>query len=435
MTVSEWKRKQKEQVIKIEVHKKISNTFIESTLSNKTVSALKIIYYLANILKEEECINSINTITIDTKKMIEFTELKITDIKNNFKKLQETSISFINLEDEYEEMISLLPRVKINKGRNQTIEIDIYNKISKLIVEVTDKYSFINTKELMKLKFKHSIRLLPILKMINQYNFPTQKQKKYKLNELNDMFDTNYKNFNEIERKILIKAKEELDNNSSLTFNYEMNFEVLGAGRSSIISITIIPIENKTESKQHNSSEPTATAAPDAGVSDQNFKLIFDNVQKLELEKEFDISLKNEYLVNKFHRYLQEQVIVFKQFCIDNNKNYKNLKTSFKRHIKGAFNNNLDFFATEDFLNRKDFEDKILQEENDKKIKEFLQEFEGRKLCEYKFNYDFDEENLAADIYVMDAELYVRDKETRGFTLINDRKRTIDIINSLKKNK
>ena len=157
MTVAEWRRNKKNELSKPAVHKKISNTFIESTLTNKTVSALRIIYYLANVLKDINYKKDLTTVIINTKDILEYTELTMTDIKNNLKKMQETSISFINTEDEYEEMISLLPRVKIHVGRKRTIEIDTYSKIAKLVIEVTDKYSFINTKQLMKLKFKHSI--------------------------------------------------------------------------------------------------------------------------------------------------------------------------------------------------------------------------------------------------------------------------------------
>ena len=164
---------------KKQIHKKISNSFIENALTNKTISALKITYYLATVLRDFDYTKDLNTIIIDTKDLLSYTGLTMVDIKNSFKKMQQTSITFINAQKQWEEYISLIPRLKFHLGRNRKIEIDMYSKIAKLIVEVTDKYSFLNTKELMRLKFKHSIRLLPLLEMISQFREPAIKQKNY----------------------------------------------------------------------------------------------------------------------------------------------------------------------------------------------------------------------------------------------------------------
>ena len=328
MTVAEWKRKKQAELSKPQVHKKISNTFIESTLHNKTVSALRIMYYLANVLKETNCKNELNTIVLDTKKMLEYTELTMTDVKNNFKKMQETSISFINNDDEYEEMISLLPRFKIHTGRNRKIELDIYSKIAQLIVDVTKKYSFINTKQLMKLKFKHSIRLLPVLEMIHQYKEPAIKQKKYTLQELNDMFDTKYAKFNDIERFVLLKAKEELDNNSTLTFEYEMNFEALGTGRSKIISVTIKPKSknNYQSTIFSNFEEPQEAIQPTKASSEK---------QKEHIEAPTDDEIT--FALNECNLQPQEASVKFEQF-IEWKKGKKG-RRSFKKYLTDGIKN------------------------------------------------------------------------------------------------
>lgn len=240
MTKSEWLRNQQKKIEKPTVHKKISNNFIDNTLHNPSLGALKIVYYLSTVLKDFDYKNDLNTLIIDTKKMLEYTELTLPDIKRNLKKLQETSITFINEEEQWEEYISLLPRVKIHLGRKRKIEIDMYSKVARLVLEVVDNYTFIDTKELMKLKSKHSIRLLPFLKTIQGYKV---KQKTLMISDLNDFFGTNYKRYIDIERYILVQTKEELDNNSHLTFDYEMNFEQIGKAKSRIVSITITPKE------------------------------------------------------------------------------------------------------------------------------------------------------------------------------------------------
>ena len=419
MTVSEWKRNKKNELSKPAVHKKISNTFVESTLTNKTVSALRIIYYLANILKDIDYKKELTTVIINTKDILEYTELKITDIKNNFKKMQETSISFINREDEYEEMICLIPRIKIHPGRNRTIEIDIYSKIANLIVEVTERYSFINTKQLMKLKFKHSIRLLPILEMINQYELPAKKQKKYSLKELNDMFDTKYRNFSEIERKILIKAKEELNNNSSLTFDYLMNFEVLGTGRSSIVSVTLIPKEKKSTAL----APATKSAEPIEKSPENSFSDLYDHMLDDNFHEEFDVSPANVYLINKFYEYLKEQVKVFKIFCEENNKNYANISTSFKRHIRGAYKNNLDFFVTKEYLNRKEDEYRINEMKENKQIEEFLMKYNNT-------NFEMILNDEKEQIFVINSKLFVSFEG--NLLAINDKENMLKVVAYLK---
>jgi len=241
MLITEYKRLKKEALNKPIVNKKISNSFIENAIVNKTNISIKIIYYLATIIKDFDYSENLNTIIIDANKMFEYTDLKITDIKNNFRKMQQTSITFLDENKNIEENIALIPRIKFDFNRKKIIEIDIYSKIAKLIHDVKEKYSFLKINELMKLKNKHSIRLLPILEMINQFEKPAIKQKTYTLEDLNVIFNTNYKRYPEIERKVLKKIQEELDNGFRLTFEYEMKFESLGKGRPSITGVIIKP--------------------------------------------------------------------------------------------------------------------------------------------------------------------------------------------------
>jgi plasmid replication initiation protein len=177
------------------------------------------------------------------KQMLKYTELTAPEIRRTLKQMQETSISFINEEEQYEEFINLLPYIKFHWGKN-IIDIKLFSKIAKLIVEVKNKYTFINTKTLMSLKNKHSLRLLLVLNKINQYSENIAKRKQFYLDDLNELFGTNYKRLQEIERKILEPVKIELNLNSKLTFLYEINFDNLGRGRPKATSITIDVIDN-----------------------------------------------------------------------------------------------------------------------------------------------------------------------------------------------
>jgi hypothetical protein len=63
------------------------------------------------------------------------------------------------------------------------------------------------------------------------------------------MFDTNYKNFYEFERKILVPVKAELDEFSSLTFLYSFNYDKAvksSAGRPRAVSAVLDLKSNRT---------------------------------------------------------------------------------------------------------------------------------------------------------------------------------------------
>lgn len=246
MTPREFKKLQAEKLKeqKIKPIQKVSNTFIDSALHKSNLASLKTIYYLATILDNFDHSKSVDTLKIDLRQMLKYTEMTAQDIRNNLRSMQETSISFIDEKQKTEEYISLVPRIEFLWGKN-IVEIDLYSKIAKLIIDAVGQYSFIDTKQLMKLQNKHSLRLLPILYKLSQYSPNVPKRKSYELEDLNDLFGTKYKRLVEIDRKILAPAKEELDAESKLSFVYEIDFVNLGQGRPKANKITIDLIEQK----------------------------------------------------------------------------------------------------------------------------------------------------------------------------------------------
>lgn len=223
---------------------KISNNFINNVLTKSNKNAIKTVYYLASVLNEFDFEKPMDTIKIDLRKMFKYTEMTAQEVRHNLRTMQETSITFVNEEEEIEEFISLIPRILFHYGKN-IVEIDLYSKVAKLIIDVKKNYTFINTKELMQLNNKHSLRLLPLLHTISNYDTNIAKRKHMDLIELNEFFGTKYKTMSELERKILVPVKEELDNNSKLGFKYEINFINIGKGRPKAKDITIDVIENK----------------------------------------------------------------------------------------------------------------------------------------------------------------------------------------------
>lgn len=236
------KKLQKLQEQKAKPLQKISNNFIQSEIFNLNKNALKTVFYLASILEKFNYSKELNTLEIDLQKMFKYTEMTVTDVKNNLRAMQDTSITFTDENEDIEEFIVLIPRIKFHYGKNR-VEIDLYSKIAKLILNVKDSYTFLNTKSLMSLENKHSLRLLPILNMIS--GFTGAKRKRYELEDLNAIFGTKYKNLTDISRYILFPVKAELDALSKLTFIYEIDYMTLGKGRPKATSITIDVIEQK----------------------------------------------------------------------------------------------------------------------------------------------------------------------------------------------
>jgi plasmid replication initiation protein len=252
MTIAEWERRQKEEIEKQKLKplQKISNNFLDNTLYKSSASAIKTIYYLSSIIEKMDQLlqskhdESLFSIQIDAKQMLKYTGMSLPEIRRNIKAMQRTSITFIDEKQKIEKGLSLLPKYEIMYGKSK-IEINIFVKIAKMIVEVKKNYTFINTKDIMQLKSKHSLRMLPLLHKIANYDEHVAKRKTMTLLELNEFFGTKYKNLSEIERKILILIQQELNEISNLTFIYEINFINLGIGRPKSYDITIDVIKKK----------------------------------------------------------------------------------------------------------------------------------------------------------------------------------------------
>jgi len=242
-------RKQKLESQKNKVHRKISNTFIESAIKQNTLNALKTIYYLASAIETIPNLKELDddkllTINFDTREMLKYTEMNLPAIKKNIKAMQQTSIVYYNEEEDTEIGISLLPYYKFAYGKHK-VEVKLFVQIAKEIIDVKRNYSMIDTSQLMKMKSKHTLKLLPLLMRISQYDEDVAKRKTFDLDGFNDFFGTKYKKFNDIERFILKPIKEELDTHSKLSFIYETNYDYFDAGRPKAISITIDVVENQ----------------------------------------------------------------------------------------------------------------------------------------------------------------------------------------------
>jgi len=250
--IAKLRAKKREANKKPKVHTKIANTFVENAITNSNVNALKTIYYLSTKLETVDMQNmkdeKIIDIRIDKREMLKYTNMSAPTLIKTTKQLQQTSITFVDEKDGIIEGMSLLPRYKFVPNKN-IVELDLYVRIAKMIIDVKRNYTMMNI-ELMKLRRSHSVRMLALLNRINTYKtnddeWEIPKRKRMTLDELNAFFGTKYKNWNEVERKVIKPVKEELDAHSTKSFIYEANYEVLGRGRPSFKDVTIDLIENQ----------------------------------------------------------------------------------------------------------------------------------------------------------------------------------------------
>ena len=164
--------------------------------------------------------------------------------------MTETSVSFT---DEFgESFMSVIPKAKFNYSGK--LEILIFREVLEMVVEVKNKYTTIDAEQIMKLSSKHSVRMLMLLEMIANFHrveddvrIELPKRKTYELEELNLLFGTSYARLGQFETEILKKVKEELDNNSKLSFLYEIEYDKKPEtkGRPKAMRVTIDILERK----------------------------------------------------------------------------------------------------------------------------------------------------------------------------------------------
>ncbi|MBD3839866.1 MAG: replication initiation protein, partial [Epsilonproteobacteria bacterium] len=166
--------------------------------------------------------------------------------RNAVSKLNSTSINYrkiVNSKDK-ETFINLLPAAEINYTDN-TLDVWVFGEILKQIY-ASIEYSYVQTKNFIELRSKHSIRMLLLLERINNFSMYVAKRKRYELEELNQLFGTNYTTYSLFEKYVLIPAKSDLDKHSTISFEYIKNKDKIKLkGRARIVAITIDLVKNQ----------------------------------------------------------------------------------------------------------------------------------------------------------------------------------------------
>lgn len=249
----------REQEAEVKDLVQVSNSLIESFVSKSNAVALKMLFYIAKQCHKES--GEITTFTLSADNFAEYCNLDHKTIRRNITAMRSTSITFVERDNKgrvtVEEGIVLIPRSKYDYT-TKTIEIDMYKKILDLIVEVESHFTTIDVKNVMELESKYSIRMTMILEQIFGFkgspeNWDVKQQKTFTLDDLNDMFDTKYKNFTDFERKVLKPTKAEMDDKSDISFAFKINKgynSPLDRGRPKALDCTIKLTQNKVRQRR-----------------------------------------------------------------------------------------------------------------------------------------------------------------------------------------
>jgi plasmid replication initiation protein len=221
---------------------KIKNDLVEAFIKRNNLTALKLIFYIARDSDNIDTSDIMN-ITLNSREVCEYCRIDAKTLRKNLIAMQETSISWKT--DDAEHFVSVLPKLSI--GYNGTIKLTMFRDVLNMIKDVQNRYTLVNAEQLMLMTSKHSARMLLLLERLNGYSDNALPKATYELDELNMLFGTRYKRIKDFEREVIVIALSDLNNNSKLSFTYDLVYDKQDKhkpGRASAVGITIYPRSN-----------------------------------------------------------------------------------------------------------------------------------------------------------------------------------------------
>lgn len=221
----------------------ISNDLIKAIFHKKggTYTAIQLLMYIAsrdesNTIKKGEYYH----IRIDLDDFISKYKSTKSTLYRHLDNIQSTIVTFYDKPNKsLWEKISLI--AKQEKITRSIIQVDMHEKIYSKIKQTTN-FTPLNTTNFQSSLSYNTLRVLILCGMINNYDTP---RKEFGLEELNFLFETNYKNLYEFDRHIFKKAKVELDEYSNLSFESErLETLELAKGRPKLRAIRITTFVN-----------------------------------------------------------------------------------------------------------------------------------------------------------------------------------------------
>jgi plasmid replication initiation protein len=223
----------------------ISNQLIESFIKKGNVTAFKILFFIARTDIKVDA--DVMLLKIDVKTLCDYCKIDVKTLHRNVEQMTETSISITD--DRAKSYITVLPWAEFDY--NGTLKVKMFREVLELIKKTKNQFTVIDALQIVKLKSKHSIRMTMLLEYIANFDIDVPKRKHYTLDELNLMFGTKYSRLLDFDRKILKPVKEELDNNSKLSFVYDLKYdkETATVGRAKAVGVIIDVINNSPRPK------------------------------------------------------------------------------------------------------------------------------------------------------------------------------------------
>ena len=205
---------------------KIHNNLIEAHYKF-TKEQQVILLQVAKTLQEQDIFNKHehSKVTYQADELLE--HLNIADrrtLRGVVKSLQCCIMSYENLDEEWEADVNIFMYSKYHKGGK--IDIEIHREMLPFLKQLHNNYTELNLKELVQFKSQYTIRLYELARRFQNIGI-TKKTKRFKqekiytLDEFQKLMGSNYNTWQDLERKVLKKAMEELKNNSFIHIDYE----------------------------------------------------------------------------------------------------------------------------------------------------------------------------------------------------------------------
>lgn len=140
-------------------------------------------------------------------------------LRGVIKSLQRCIMSFNNLDEQWEADVNIFSRGRYFAGGHVEIKID--ELMLPFFKKLNDHYTKLNMKEIVSFKSQYSIRIYELARKLQFIKEPYKKEKIYTVEEFQKMVGSEYKRWVDVQRHVLEPAKQEINNNTRVYFDYE----------------------------------------------------------------------------------------------------------------------------------------------------------------------------------------------------------------------
>lgn len=208
---------------------KIHNNLVEAHYKFSREQQV-ILLQVAKTLQQNDVFNKYEHTTVKYQSGELLERLNIDDrrtLRGVVRSLQRCIMSFENLDKHYEQDVNIFITGKYHKGGE--IEIEIHKDMLQFFKHLSHElghYTELNLKEMVQYKSQYTIRLYQLARKLQNIGITSntknwKQEKNYTLEEFQKIMGSNYKTWQDLERKVLKPAIEELKDNSFIYVNYE----------------------------------------------------------------------------------------------------------------------------------------------------------------------------------------------------------------------